>query len=735
MLQDLLGTQLDLPVRVAIAAIVIAVLLGLTVLIVRRLSGVGAGSGGRSRQARLAVLDSVALDQRRRLVLVRRDETEHLLLVGGPSDLVVEPGIQRAGRETAAVKDTGRETTSLREPTQRDALPRRPAAPVLSAPPADAAPGRLASPARAELLARPDPFAPSVPSPETAEPVEPPAKLPRANAPVAADGDAEQETPEAKTEAPAAPVEGRRPFSFRRPAAAEVEPASAPPAAPAPRPFTRPAASDRGTRPTTFTSLRTPTALKSAAALGAGATIAGTAGTDTGEVTPKEAAEPDLRSPDVTATPIAPAVAASPRDSDHSAASLGDLPDALPSDVVAPAVQAEEVRVEEVRAEAPLPTPAPEPIPEDVVVAGTEPQSDTVARDNHAVGDQPEVSTAEAEQEIPLAASALAAEPFAEPASLTSNDAPLSPAPVPENGGSLDSPLPESPFSPALEPETKAEAPTVEAQRFEPPVFDLPPPVVDAPEPFVPHESAPVIPAPHVDIPETAPPKADGPSAERVTEPTPIVPPVRREPPVVGEAAPSTELPAVRPAPLFRRVPMFNVTRAPREAASGERTEPQVDDLAKRLESSLEGALGDRAEPKAVPVTPPPAASGAGDARPGLRISPARFSPVMRAGAAPGAPFVPSQRPAPPAPAPAPAPAATDSGLGGSGFSLEQDLVRQLELTLAQEAEEDAKARAATAPPSPAPAAPTAEKAPADPFEDLEAEMATLLGRNLPPRA
>ncbi|OYX87327.1 MAG: hypothetical protein B7Y84_12000 [Azorhizobium sp. 32-67-21] len=30
MLQDLLGTQLDLPVRVAIAAIVIAVLLGLT---------------------------------------------------------------------------------------------------------------------------------------------------------------------------------------------------------------------------------------------------------------------------------------------------------------------------------------------------------------------------------------------------------------------------------------------------------------------------------------------------------------------------------------------------------------------------------------------------------------------------------------------------------------------------------------------------------------------------------
>jgi flagellar protein FliO/FliZ len=39
---------------------------------------------------RLGVIESSALDGRRRLVLVRCDDTEHLLLIGGVSDLVVE---------------------------------------------------------------------------------------------------------------------------------------------------------------------------------------------------------------------------------------------------------------------------------------------------------------------------------------------------------------------------------------------------------------------------------------------------------------------------------------------------------------------------------------------------------------------------------------------------------------------------------------------------------------------
>src|SRR5690349_4780584 len=51
-------------------------------------------SPARGRQPRLAVLDALPIDQRRRLVLVRRDNVEHLILIGGPADVVVEPGIQ-----------------------------------------------------------------------------------------------------------------------------------------------------------------------------------------------------------------------------------------------------------------------------------------------------------------------------------------------------------------------------------------------------------------------------------------------------------------------------------------------------------------------------------------------------------------------------------------------------------------------------------------------------------------
>jgi hypothetical protein len=49
--------------------------------------------GGRNRQPRLQVLDAAAVDARRRLVLVRRDDVEHLIMIGGPSDLVIESRI------------------------------------------------------------------------------------------------------------------------------------------------------------------------------------------------------------------------------------------------------------------------------------------------------------------------------------------------------------------------------------------------------------------------------------------------------------------------------------------------------------------------------------------------------------------------------------------------------------------------------------------------------------------
>ena len=51
------------------------------------------GNIGRGRNRRLSVIDSVAIDPRRQLLIVRRDNVEHLILTGGPQDLVVEAGI------------------------------------------------------------------------------------------------------------------------------------------------------------------------------------------------------------------------------------------------------------------------------------------------------------------------------------------------------------------------------------------------------------------------------------------------------------------------------------------------------------------------------------------------------------------------------------------------------------------------------------------------------------------
>ena len=56
------------------------------------------------------MIDAATVDGRRRLVLIRRDNIEHLLMIGGPTDLVVEPNIVRAvgSREVAREPAAGR---------------------------------------------------------------------------------------------------------------------------------------------------------------------------------------------------------------------------------------------------------------------------------------------------------------------------------------------------------------------------------------------------------------------------------------------------------------------------------------------------------------------------------------------------------------------------------------------------------------------------------------------------
>ena len=69
--------------------------------------------GGKAREPRLMILDAAAVDPKRRLVLIRRDDVEHLIMIGGPTDIVIETGI--SDRQPAVEKKA--------EPVLRDATP------------------------------------------------------------------------------------------------------------------------------------------------------------------------------------------------------------------------------------------------------------------------------------------------------------------------------------------------------------------------------------------------------------------------------------------------------------------------------------------------------------------------------------------------------------------------------------------------------------------------------------
>jgi flagellar protein FliO/FliZ len=90
--------SLDLYTRFLLALVFVVALIALLAWLARRfgLAGrVGAAKAGR----RLAVVETAPLDGKRRLVLIRRDDTEHLVLVGAETALVIESGI-RAARPT-----------------------------------------------------------------------------------------------------------------------------------------------------------------------------------------------------------------------------------------------------------------------------------------------------------------------------------------------------------------------------------------------------------------------------------------------------------------------------------------------------------------------------------------------------------------------------------------------------------------------------------------------------------
>jgi len=105
--------------RFIVAFLLVLGLIGAGAYLWRRFgAGPLATAGPRGRQPRLAVIDHANVDGRRRLVLIRRDNTEHLLMIGGPTDIVIEPNIVRAGTPSGPRETRPGPDVPLRPPAE-----------------------------------------------------------------------------------------------------------------------------------------------------------------------------------------------------------------------------------------------------------------------------------------------------------------------------------------------------------------------------------------------------------------------------------------------------------------------------------------------------------------------------------------------------------------------------------------------------------------------------------------
>ena len=113
-MSSLFGVELPTPVNFVIAFAFVLLLIGAAAWLVCRFGSTRIDAAARGRQPRLALIDSAAVDGRRKLVIIRRDNVEHLLMIGGPSDVVVETNIVRgaavATRDAPPVRNGAPET-------------------------------------------------------------------------------------------------------------------------------------------------------------------------------------------------------------------------------------------------------------------------------------------------------------------------------------------------------------------------------------------------------------------------------------------------------------------------------------------------------------------------------------------------------------------------------------------------------------------------------------------------
>jgi flagellar protein FliO/FliZ len=152
-LTSLIGGSANLYINAALA---LGIVLALIVLLLWVLKLVLKSSSGvvRGRNKRLAVIDSLPVDGKRQLIIVRRDNVEHLILTGGPQDLLVETGFAPDDAAPAArpVPAIRRQAVAVAGPQRAPTPKRAMAAQVAPPPPAPVPlPANEEAPVRASL--------------------------------------------------------------------------------------------------------------------------------------------------------------------------------------------------------------------------------------------------------------------------------------------------------------------------------------------------------------------------------------------------------------------------------------------------------------------------------------------------------------------------------------------------------------------------------------------------------
>ena len=90
---DSVAGELPALLKMVLALIFVLGLMGLLALVLKKL-GLSGHVQAPGTKARLKIVESIPLDQRRRLVLVQRDDTQHLVIVGPNSETVIETDIK-----------------------------------------------------------------------------------------------------------------------------------------------------------------------------------------------------------------------------------------------------------------------------------------------------------------------------------------------------------------------------------------------------------------------------------------------------------------------------------------------------------------------------------------------------------------------------------------------------------------------------------------------------------------